>query len=167
MTGTDHVRGGKHSIHDIYLGGASLKDDCSLKRSKLYKYTTQICNLKYYTLSERALMHSRDSSSIIKFDGKLELITSLTSIPTELDKDEFINSLKDKVSYYRLHTFFYLPGPNGTMFGLIDHAHSFSLHNVIAEFQEGSLTPKTEFEIDLITETKLSIASRFIAYDEY
>ena len=53
------------------------------------------------------------------------------------------------------------------MLSLLDHAHSFSLHDVIAEFQDRSRTPKTEFEADLITETKLSIASRFKSYDEY
>ena len=53
------------------------------------------------------------------------------------------------------------------MLSLLDHAHSFSLHDVIAEFQDRSRTPKTEFEPDLITETKLSIASRLKSYDEY
>ena len=167
MSRTDPVRGGKHPIHGIYLGGSSLKDDYSLKRLNSYKYTTQLRSSKQSASSERALMDSRDSSSIIKFDGKLELSTSLTTIPTELDKDEFIKSLKDKVSYYGLQTFFYLPGSNGTMLSLLDHAHSFSLQDVIAEFQDRSRTPKTEFEPDLITETKLSIASRLKSYDEY
>ena len=79
-------------------------------------------------------MDSRDSPSIVKFDGKLELSILLTTIPTKLDKDEFIKSLKDKISYYGLQTYFYLPGLNGTMFSLLDHAHSCSLQDVIAEF---------------------------------
>ena len=133
MIRTDPVRGGKHPIHGIYLGGSSLKDDYSLKRLNSYKYTTQLRSSKQSASSERALMDSRDSSSIIKFDGKLEFSTSVT-IPTELDKDEFIKSLKDKVSYYGLQSFFYLPGSNGTMLSLLDHAHSFSLQDVIAEF---------------------------------
>ena len=112
-------------------------------------------------------MDLRDSSSIIKFDGKLELTTSLTTIPTELDKDEFIKSLKDKISYYGLQTIFYLPGLNGNILILLDHAHSSSLQDVIAEFKNCFRTPKTEFEPDLVTETKLSIVSRFKSYDEY
>ena len=87
MSRTDSIRGGKHPIHGIYLGGSSLKDDYSLKRLNSYKYTTQLRSSKQSTSSERALMDSRDSSSIIKFDGKLELSSSLTTIPTELDKD--------------------------------------------------------------------------------
>ena len=166
MIRTDPVRGGKHPIHGIYLGGSSLQDDYSLKRLNSYKYTTQLRSSKQSASSERALMDSRDSSSIIKFDGKLELSTSAT-IPTELDKDEFIKSLKDKVSYYGLQTFFYLPGSNGTMLSLLDHAHSFSLQDVIAEFQDRCRTPKIKFEADLFTVTQLSKASALKAYDEY
>ena len=112
-------------------------------------------------------MDSRDSPSIVKFDGKLELSILLTTIPTKLDKDEFIKSLKDKISYYGLQTYFYLPGLNGTMFSLLDHAHSCSLQDVIAEFQDRSRILKTEFEQDFITKTKISIASTFKSYDEY
>ena len=135
MSGIDPVRGGKHPIHGIYLGGSFLKYDYSLKRPKPYKYTTQLHSSNQSASSERALMDLRDSSSIIKFDGKLELTTSLTTIPTELDKDEFIKSLKHKISYYGLQTIFYLPGSNGNILIILDHAHSSSLQDMIAEFK--------------------------------
>lgn len=127
MSGTAPVRGGIHPIHSMYLGRTSLKDNYSLKRLNSFKYNTQLRSSRQSASSVRALIDSRDSTSVIKFDGKLELTSSLTTVPTELDKDEFIKSLKDKVSYYGLHPFFHLPNPNGTMLSLLDHAHSFSL----------------------------------------
>ena len=130
------VRGRIHPIHGMYLGETSLKDDYSLKRLNSYKYATQLGSPRQYASSERALIDSRDSTLVIKFDGKLKLTCSLTTITRELNKDKFIESLKDKVAYYSLHAFFYLPNPNGTMLSLLDHKYSFSLQDVVTEFQE-------------------------------
>ena len=80
MSSTYQIRGGKHSIYGIYLSGTSLKNNYSLKRSTSYKYTTQLRSSKQYVSSERNLMESRDSASIVRFDGKLKRSSTRTIV---------------------------------------------------------------------------------------
>ena len=118
-------RGGIHPIYGVYLGGSGLKDDYSLLKVNSYKFTSQLRNVKQAGISERTLMNSREDSSLRKFNGKLEVPNAATSF--DMDKEEFNESLKDKISYYGLHKFFYLPGPEKKILSLLSNLHTFSL----------------------------------------
>ena len=95
-------RGDIHPIYGVYLGGSGLINDYRLAKVNSYKFTSQLRNIKQAGVSERILTNSREDSSLRKFNGKLE-VPNTTSY--EMDKEEFIESLKDKISYYGLHTF--------------------------------------------------------------
>ena len=69
-----------------------------------------------------ALMNARDDSSVRKFNGKLEVSDSTSKI--EMDKEDFFETLKDKVAFYGLHNFFYLPSTDGTMLSLLTDSHA-------------------------------------------
>ena len=86
-----------------------------------------------------------------------------------MDKEEFIESLKDKISSYGLHTFFYLPGPEKKMISLLSNLHTFSLHDTISEYEERLVEPnRVESMIEVIsTKTTESISDRFRAFDAY
>ena len=71
------------------------------------------------------MINSREYVSLRKFIGKQQAPTSTTS--SEMDKEEFIESLKDKISYYELYGFFYLPGPDEKMISLLSNLNTFSL----------------------------------------
>ena len=99
----------------------------------------------------------------MKFNGKLE--TLCTDI-TELDKDQFITAVKEKVRYYGLHNFFYLRGPDGKMCYLLDNSHAFTVKEVITE-HESRLVEPTAILDDTGAETMASVAARFRSYDEF
>ena len=99
----------------------------------------------------------------MKFNRKLE--TSFTDI-TELDKDQFITAVKEKVRYYRLHNFCYLQGPDGKICYLLDNSHAFTVKEVITE-HESRLVEPTSILDDTGAETMASVAARFCSYDEF
>ena len=66
--------------------------------------------MKQAGIGERALMNARDDSSVRNFNGKLNNSDSTTK--SEMDKEDFFDALKDKVAFYGLHNFFYLPSPD-------------------------------------------------------
>ena len=109
-------------------------------------------------------MNSRKDSSLRKFNGKLEVPTTATSF--DVDKEEFNESLKDTISYYGLHKFFYLPGPEKKILSLLSNLHTFSLQEIISEY-EGRIveSAKDESVIESISiETFDSISNRFRAF---
>ena len=79
--------------------------------------------MKQAGIGERALMNAHDDSSVRNFNGKLEVSDSTSK--TEMDKEDFFETLKDKVAFYGLHNFFYLPLTDGTMWSLLRDSHDF------------------------------------------
>lgn len=58
-----------------------------------------------------------------------------------MDKEEFIESLNDEISYYGLQNFFYLPGPDKNMVPHLSNLHTFSLQEVTSEYEERLVEP--------------------------
>ena len=132
-------RGGTHPTFGIYLGGSGIDSDYNLLKSPSYKFTAQLRNMKQAGIGERALMNARDDSSVRKFNGKLEVSDSTSK--TEMDKEDFFETLKDKVAFYGLHNFFYLPSTDGTMLLLLTDSYAFSLKEVTTEFESRLIEP--------------------------
>jgi hypothetical protein len=82
-------RGGNHVTHDIYLGGGQVSDTCIMPGSR-YRFSTQCQDEKYIAKIERNLTEARDSTSSLKFNGKLDLSGGTAS---ELDKDRFVREI--------------------------------------------------------------------------
>ena len=118
-------RRGIHQIYGVYLERSGLDNEYRLVKVNSYKFTSQLRNVKQAGISERTLMNSRENSSLYKFNGKLEVLT--TTGTSEMDKEDFIEYLKDKTSYYGLQYYFYLPNSDKKMIPLLSYLHTFSL----------------------------------------
>jgi hypothetical protein len=79
-------RGGIHPTHGIYLGGGKVSDTWTMPDAR-YRFSTQRRDEKYIAKTERNLTEARDSTSSLKFNGKLELSGGTVA---ELDKDRFV-----------------------------------------------------------------------------
>ena len=60
---------------------------------------------------------------------------------TELDKEHFFETLKDKVAFYGLHNVFYLLSTDGDMMSLLIDSHAFCLEEVTTEFGSRLIEP--------------------------
>ena len=81
-------RGGIHSVYGLYIGGSEL--DQEYKTVARYAYASQRRNVKTISSIERDLVSARDSTTSIKFDGKLEAVTGSA---TEIGKERFLTIL--------------------------------------------------------------------------
>lgn len=131
-------RGGVHFTYKLFIGGSALNDEYRMVSKRGYKYTTQLRNARSSQSIEKALMSARNDSTYIKFNGKLE-VSSATTEAAELDKEQFISALKDKVNFHGLQTFFYMPDTTGKMTSLMDEYHALTLEEVIAEHSSRQL----------------------------
>jgi hypothetical protein len=91
--------GGEHKTHGIYIEGGKIRDDWELPGN--YCYTSQRRNEKYVAKIERNLIQRRDNSHERKFEGTLEYGSD-----KELDKDQFIRALIQKVREHGHESFF-------------------------------------------------------------
>ena len=123
--------------------------------------------MKQAGIGERDLMNARDDLSVRNFNGKLEVSESTSK--TEMDKEDLSEALKDKVAFYGLHNFFYLPSTDGTMLLLLTDSYAFSLKEVTTEFESRLIEPALVSVTTNSTEveTRDLIQARHRAYDEY
>ena len=82
-------RGGTHSSYVDYQGGSLLDDDYTQTTSNVrtFKYPSQLRNLKQLSMNQKTLMDAKRDSSMLKFDGTLEVTVEDES---QLDKEQFI-----------------------------------------------------------------------------
>lgn len=156
-------RGGIHRAYGVYLGGCALDDDYKLTKARSFKYTTQLRNSKALASIEKTLMTARNDATSVKFNGKVELGTNVQT--AELDKEQFVATLKDKVKFHGAQSFFYVPREDGTMTSLLEDFHNFTVDEVIAEHDSRKTEP-TPVMVDGY-ETEFSKAERYRCYDEW
>ena len=80
-----------HPLYKLYLGGFPLDDKYKPIKLNSYAYTTQRRNIKTIATIERDLTIARDSTTTLKFDGKLEPVIGST---TEVGKERFLQLLE-------------------------------------------------------------------------
>ena len=148
----------------VFIGGSPLDIEYRMISPKLaYKHVSQLRVLKQLQDNQKSLLHAKDSAMTLKFNGKLEIEDESSK---ELDKDQFIDHLKNKMRYYGLQTWFYLPSVNDDMCLLLDESHLFTVAQVIENYNMRMLEPPALYDSEG-DETVASIKRRHIAYDEY
>ena len=160
---TKPKHGDSHPIYGIYLGGSALDATYKLMSDNTFHHVSQVCSVKQANSSETTLISNMEDNKKIKFNGNLE-VTSCSL--TEYDKDGFLQAVKEKVKYYGLHNFFYLPDVSKTMKYLLDFPHDFMLEEVTKEYKARVKTPDPVND-DAGTETPASKLARFEAYNVY
>ena len=109
---TKPKRGDTHPIYGIYLGGSALDDAYKLTSDNTFHHVSQVRSVKQANSNETTLISNMEDNTKIKFNGNLELTTCSL---TEFDKDGFLRAVKEKVKYYGLQNFFYLPDASNKM----------------------------------------------------
>ena len=128
-------RGGKHLFLGTYVGGCALDIDYKLKKSISYRSTFQVRTPKAIATAEKTLYDAKLNTTQVKFNGSLELPRDSVSAGKELDKVDFLRSLRTIIGRFGLETFFYLP-LNGEMLFLVNDAHHFTIDDVILEHSQ-------------------------------
>ena len=123
-------RGGIHPLYELYLGGSPLDSDYKPTESDSYSYATQRRNIKTIASIERDLTTARDSTTTLKFDGKLEPVVG--SI-TEVGKERFLQLLERRVEEHGHETFYYVKYEDNVV-NLFEHVHNVTLNMLTAEF---------------------------------
>ncbi len=125
---------------------------------RTYNFTTQLRTPKQLSLSETKLMDACNNSSTMKFNGKLEATASDIN---EFDKEQFIRALMDKVRFYGLETFLYLPNSSGRMVSLMTEYHAFTVNKILDEFRARAGTEPLPIFTNAGIETEASRINRF------
>ena len=157
-------RGGNHPVLGNYLGGSDLNNEYKLIKKNSYKYTSQLCTVKQLSVNEAKLREEQNSILTMKFDGKLELPESAGS--TEMDKEQFFQSVPENINFYGLQTFFFLPDSSKEMKNLVKNTHLFTLEDVTNEHNSKLTEPSLIIDSNS-SETEESVLVRHRAYDCY
>ena len=104
-------RGGVHATYGLYIGGCGLDNNFKpVVRRGTYSFASQRRNTKTISFIERELMNARDSTTTLKFDGKLEPVVTST---TEIGKERFLKLLERRVEEHGQETFYYVKDLDG------------------------------------------------------
>jgi hypothetical protein len=124
-------RGGIHGTFGLYLGGSGLDDTYKLIEDRgNYAFASQRRNPKTISSNERDLMNARDSTTSLKFDGKLEPVASSV---TEISKERFLINLERRVEEHGQQTFYYVKNAEDKVVNLFEYVHTIDLETVIKE----------------------------------
>jgi hypothetical protein len=126
VTATAPRRRGNHATHGIYLGGDKVSDTWTMPESR-YRFSTQRRDETYIAKIERNLTKAQDSTSSLKFNGKLELSGGTVA---ELDKDRFVREIDTAVREHGQQVFFAVE-KGGTVRDIIRDHHLFTVLDVI------------------------------------
>ena len=157
-------RGGTHPVLGTYLGVSDLDNEYRLMKKNSYKFTSQLRTVKQLSANETKLREERNSISTMKFDGKLELSDSSRS--TEIDKEQFFQSVQENINFYGLQTFFFLPDTSNQMRNLVKNTHLFTMQDVSKEHNSRLVEP-TVVNDSSGSETAASVLARHRVYDEF
>ena len=161
-------RGGKHPIFGTYVGGAALDSAYKLTTKFSYSSTSQLRTEKSLNVAETSLHSQKGSTTLLKFNGKLDVTEENTASLTELNLEGFLRSVGEVVERFGLETFFYLPDSAGIMKYLPEDPHTFTLALVLTEHESRCSEPAPIMGgVDNNTETPASIIDRFKCYDDY
>jgi hypothetical protein len=123
------TRGGIHVIHGAFVVGNALDDDW--KSMGRYRFTSQRRGEKHVAKVEQNLVNARDSVSILKFNGTLELTGTTV---TELDKDQFVRSVEQGVREHGQQSLFAIQRGTKVVDLLANH-HLFSVKDVLTSIE--------------------------------
>ena len=127
-------RGGIHSVYGLYIGGSALDQEykSTTKGRSSYAFASHSRNVKTISSIERELVSARDSSTTLKFDGKLEAVVASA---TEIGKERFLTLLERRVEEHGQEKFYYMKDVHGTVVNLFDHIHNFTLDAAVLQYE--------------------------------
>jgi hypothetical protein len=154
------LREGIHHVHGIFLGGNLVKDDWS--SAGRYRNASQRRGENHVAKEEQNPVNARDSVSILKFHGTLEVAATTVN---ELDKDQFVRSIQQTVREHGQQSLYAIM--NGTVVTyLLANNHLFTVDNVLTSIEEReTATDASKFDTyeedefglyRLVVESKLS-----------
>jgi len=162
-------RRGGDDIHGVYMGGAPLDRRYISSKAKSYRATSQLRTIKASSLNEAALNKQSRDTSFLKFDGKLEVDNA--DAVTELNKEEFLEAVKEVVKRYGLEPFFYMPNSQDEMTNIVEEPHAFDVNTVLEEHLSRMFEPDPIMSTDAADgvefETDASKLARFRCYDSF
>ena len=156
-------RGGQHPSLEIYAGDSSLDIDYVPTQDRPFHHVSQLRSEKRLAANQSLLITASNDIDVVKFNGKLEVTKEETA---ELDKEQFIETVKKNIQLFGLYTWYYIPGLDGTMLNLCDDYHAFNLEEVISNYKERCVEPLADRDISG-NETTESLKTRFKCYDEF
>jgi hypothetical protein len=158
------TRGGIHSVYGLYIGGSPLNDKYqpTIDKRLTYHFASQRRNPKTISSIEQALITSRDSTTTLKFDGRLEPTVGSAS---EIGKERFMTLLQRRVEEHGHETFYYMKNNTGSVVNILEHSHNFTLDMALVEietrmeFENTDSSAFDSYEIDDITLSRLVVES--------
>jgi hypothetical protein len=158
-------RGGTNPIFGTYVGGSPLNKEYQLTKTvNNFKASSQLRTPKNLATLESTLNTSLLDSTSLKFNGSLDT----TSSTTEMNKEQFITAVRRCVKKFGFQSLFTMPSADkGSMVCLTDHPHSFSLDQVMKEFNDRNVPEPAPILDGSNNETDESIVNRFKCYDDY
>jgi hypothetical protein len=128
---TPPSRGGYHRTHNTFIGDGKIGNNWLLKGR--YRYSSQRHEEKYIAKIEKSLIDKRDSISERKFHGTLD-----DAGDKELDKDQFVRALKQRVREHGHESFFAIGrgASNTILHDLINDYHMFSVEDGIESYED-------------------------------
>ena len=125
-------RGGMNPTFGTFVGGSPLDTKYQLTQSNNFKSSLQLRTAKTLSTLESSLNSTLLDSTSLKFNGRLDT----TSTTTEINKEQFITTVRRNIKKYGLQSLFSIPSyDKSSMVSLVDHPHSFTLDQVIDEFK--------------------------------
>ena len=157
-------RGGTNPTFGTFVGGSALSIEYRLTKTNNFKSSSQLRTAKTLTTLENALNSTLLDSTSLKFNGRLDT----TSTTTEINKEQFLTTVHRIIKKFGFQSLFTMPSNDKlTMISLADHPHSFTLEQVLSEFNlRNTIKPSPIIDSNGI-ETSESIINRFKCYDDY
>lgn len=119
-------------MYGLYIVGCGLDQKYkSVEDRGTYSFASQHRNTKAISFIERELVSARDSTTTLKFDGKLEPVVTST---TEIGKERFLTLLERRVEEHGQETNYYVKDVHGKVVNLFKHVHNFDLDTAVAEY---------------------------------
>ena len=129
----DVLRRGGDGLHGIYMGSAPLNRKYTSTKPNTYRATTQLRTYKSSSLNESTLNK--------QFDRKLEVDNDAATV-NQLNKEEFLEAVKNVIKCYWLQSFFYLPNSHDEMTYIVDELHAFDVDMILNEHLSRMNDPK-------------------------
>ena len=166
VASTGPRRGGIHPTYGIYIGGSPLADDYTQVDPRTsFKFQTQRRDVKTAPSVERSLNEARDSTTVVKFAGNIDIKAGAN----ELDKEAFIRTIRTLVRQHGHESFYAIKDDSGTVVDLLKNLPNFNLNKVQAEFERRIASTNTsieafdEMELADIQLSRLVVRSRITA----
>ena len=119
-------------MYGLYIGGSAMDLAYKAVDSSLYVCASQRRIVKTISSIELELVTARNSTTTLKFDGKLEPVVGSTA---EIGKERFFTLLERRVEERGQETFCstFL---DDNVVNVFEHVHNITLETIVAEFNE-------------------------------